>query len=78
MEVVRFLVEVGKADVDKATTDDGSTPLFAAAQNGHTEVVRFLVEESKADVEKVTTSDGSTPLIRAAWTARRRRSTFKR
>ena len=66
VEVVRFLVEEGKADVDKARTSDGFTPLLAAAQNGHTEVVRFLVEEGKADVDKVN-NNRSTPISLAAF-----------
>ena len=66
VEVVRFLVEEGKADVDKAKTDDGATPLFIAAQKGHTEVVRFLVEEGKADVDKVNKKN-QTPINMAAF-----------
>ena len=66
VEVVRFLVEEGKADVDKARTSDGSTPLFMAAFKEHTEVVRFLVEEGKADVDKAQASSGVTPLFVAA------------
>ena len=27
---------------DQGATDDGMTPLFIAAQNGHFEIVRFL------------------------------------
>ena len=65
VEVVRFLVEEGKADVDKARTSDGATPLFMAAQKGHTEVVRFLVEEGKADVDKVN-DNNQTPINVAA------------
>ena len=33
--VIEKLIAAG-ADVDKARTDDGSTPLFIAAQNDHT------------------------------------------
>ena len=42
------------------------TPLWQAAQEGHTEVVRFLVEEGKADVDKVN-NDRSTPINIAAY-----------
>ena len=50
---------------DHGTTDDGTTPLFVAAQQGHLEVVRFLVE-SGADKDQGTTHDGTTPLFIAA------------
>ena len=66
---MRYLVEGGKADVDIAARDDGTTPLFVAASNGHTEVVRVLVEEGKADVDKATSDDGATPLLIAAQNA---------
>jgi ankyrin repeat protein len=32
------------ADVDKAMTTHGSTPLFVAAQNGHTAIVAMLLK----------------------------------
>ena len=66
VEVVRFLVEEGKADVHKAQASTGCTPLWQAAQNGHTEVVRFLVEEGKADVDKVNKKN-QTPINIAAF-----------
>ena len=69
VEVVRFLVEEGKADVDKARTSTGSTPLLMAVQKGHTEVVRFLVEEGKADVDKVNKKN-QTPISMAAFMGR--------
>jgi len=40
--VARALVEAG-ADVNAKRTDDGRTPVWMAAQNGHQEVVRVLV-----------------------------------
>ena len=60
LEVVRFLVESG-ANKDQGTTDDGSTSLFIAVQNGHLEVVRVLVEFG-ANKDQGTTDDGATPL----------------
>ena len=39
MEVVKYLVEAG-ADMDKARTGDGSTPLCIAAECSHSEMVR--------------------------------------
>ena len=38
--IVRVLMELG-ADVNQAT-DNGVTPLFFAAQNGHTAIVQIL------------------------------------
>ena len=46
-------------------TNDGATPLYIAAQNGHLEVVRFLVE-SGANKDQGTADDGATPLYIAA------------
>jgi ankyrin repeat protein len=43
LPVVERLIAAG-ADVDKATTDDGSTPLFMAALNGHTAIVVMLLK----------------------------------
>jgi ankyrin repeat protein len=66
LEVVKFLVESGKADVNKADTN-GITPLCIASQMGHLEVVKFLVESGKADVNKADT-DGRTTLWIASHT----------
>eukprot|EP00438_Fugacium_kawagutii_P025719 Skav210475 [mRNA] locus=scaffold737:562848:563033:- [translate_table: standard] len=41
--MVRFLLKA-RADVNQATTDDGTSPLHGAAQEGHREVVRLLLE----------------------------------
>ena len=41
-------------------TDDGVTPLWIAAQEGHEGVVGKLLEDG-ADVNKATTDYGSTP-----------------
>ena len=46
-------------------TDNGATPLFKSAHQGHLEVVRFLVE-SGADKHQGRTDNGSTPLSIAA------------
>ena len=45
----------------QARTDDGTTPLFIAAADGHLEVVRCLVESS-ANKDQATTELGTTPL----------------
>jgi ankyrin repeat protein len=41
--VVRQLLD-GRADVNKARTDDGYTPLLMAADRGHAEVMRQLLD----------------------------------
>ena len=41
--MVTKLIAAG-ADVNKATTDDGCTPLYIAAQNGHTAIVSKLLQ----------------------------------
>jgi len=65
LNIVRYLVEHGGVDKDKAD-GDGSTPLYWAASNGHLDVVRYLAGQAKADKDK---SDriGWTPLIIAAF-----------
>ena len=51
------------ADVKKAR-DNGTTPLYIGAQNGHETVVRVLIELG-ADINKAT-GDGVTPFYIAA------------
>ena len=62
MEVVRVLHELG-ANVE-TPANDGCTPAFVAAQEGHAEVVRVL-HELGASVE-TPTNDGDTPVFMAA------------
>jgi ankyrin repeat protein len=64
-EVVRFLVQQGKADVDKAMTK-GATPLFMAAQNGHLEVIKLLLDKG-ADWTVGMRDNGWSPLFVASW-----------
>ena len=45
---------------------DGATPLFMAAQNGHLKVVRALVEVG-ADLSMCMSGNGWSPLFVAAW-----------
>ena len=40
IEIVKLLIEAG-GDVNQAT-DDGSTPLYIASQQGHTDIVVIL------------------------------------
>ena len=48
------------ADVNAKRTDDGATPLYVAAQNGHTEAVKLLLDHN-ADVN-VKSRDGKLPI----------------
>ena len=41
MEVVKWLAEEGKAEVDKANVE-GATPLHLVKQNGKGEIVEYL------------------------------------
>jgi ankyrin repeat protein len=63
--VVRTLL-IGNADPALSTTDDGSSPLFMAAQNNHTDVVEALLG-AQADPNQATTDEvATTPLFMAA------------
>ncbi|OLP87852.1 Ankyrin-2 [Symbiodinium microadriaticum] len=62
MKVARLLLEAN-ADKDKAE-QNGSTPLYIAAENGQLEAARLLLE-AKADKDKAV-EDGTTPLHMAA------------
>ena len=61
VEIARFLVERGGANVNAARTTDGFTALMWASQNGHLKVVRFLLERGGANVN-VAAAAGSTAL----------------
>ena len=54
-----------KADIDKATTDDGTTPAFMAAQEGHTDSLQVLVQAA-ADVTRCLDGNGWCPLLAAS------------
>ena len=58
-QCVELLTE-GCADVDRARTSDGMTPLSIACARGHVEVAKFLVANG-ATVDQADT-DGVTPL----------------
>ena len=87
MGVVRCLGKKLGADIDKAT-NDGSTPVGVAAQNGRLDLVRCMCKELRSDVDKAK-NDGSTPviiatchrhldvvrcLVKGAWGRRQRRN----
>ena len=55
------LLLAAHADVNKARTNDGATPLYFACQNGHAPVVSLLLA-AHADVNKATINTGTTPL----------------
>ena len=51
-----------QADVNQATSDDGTTPLYAACQKGDCSIVEALLDRG-ADVNQATSDDGTTPLL---------------
>jgi ankyrin repeat protein len=68
LDVVTLLIAAG-ADVNKATGDDGYTPLHKAARNGHAGVVSVLIETVGVDLNAALTDGelvGVTPLFVAA------------
>ena len=64
LDVMRCLALEAQADVNQATTDDGSTPLMGAASYEHLKVIQFLVQAG-ADVNQ-TDHDGKTALFDAS------------
>ena len=65
LELLKFLVEEGKANVERGIRD-GMAPLFPAAQNGHCEVIRYLVRDAGANVDPHASLDSRvTPLFYA-------------
>jgi hypothetical protein len=53
---VGLLLACDGIDVNKAMTNDGTTPLFMAFQKGHTEVVGLLLACDGIDVNKAMTT----------------------
>ncbi|TMS37365.1 hypothetical protein L596_004309 [Steinernema carpocapsae] len=64
MEIVEHLVEVGKADINAATSSS-STPLRGACFDGHLDIVKYLVNHG-ANIEAAN-KHGHTPLMIAAF-----------
>ena len=60
LEVVRLLCE-RDVFINRARVDDGTTPIWVAANNGHAEVVELLAQHG-ADVERTTKDSGETPV----------------
>ena len=65
LEIVRYRVERGGANVDAAQTTNGATALMAACDMGRSRVVSYLVTRGGINVNAARTSDGSTALILA-------------
>ena len=66
LDVVKNLLKKNPASLD-ITNNQGQTPLFLAAREGHLEVVKFFVEEAKADAFIKDKQFGATPLHWSAW-----------
>jgi hypothetical protein len=64
LNLVNLLLENG-ADVNKATIDDGTTPLSIAAERGHLHAVLALLR-ARADPALATIDETMTPLFMAA------------
>lgn len=64
MEISRLLIKHG-ALVNKCKSDTGSTALYIASQNGHTDTVDLLLQNG-ADTNKARIHDGATPLYIAS------------
>ena len=67
IDSVQDLINRGVVDVNNSIhrTERGATPLFIAAENGHTDVVKALLAAG-AGVNTARTDDGATPLFIAA------------
>ncbi|MDR3001909.1 MAG: ankyrin repeat domain-containing protein [Fibromonadaceae bacterium] len=65
IELVRFLVLEGKADVEARDEQNGGTPLRTLVSNGKSiEIIKFLVSEGKANVN--AKDNGGTAPLQAA------------
>ena len=62
--MVELLLKADGVDVNKGR-EDGTTPLFIAAQEGHTSVVELLLKADGVDVNKAKRME-DTPLYIAA------------
>ena len=69
IEIVKFLVQEGKADVNMVLQcGDYGSALAAAAEGGSIEIVKFLVQEGKADVNMIIKCGNfGSPLAAAAY-----------
>ena len=56
LEIVKFLVETGKVDVNSVSSG-GQTPVSCAADTGHLNIVRYLVETANASINHPGTTD---------------------
>ena len=59
--MVELLLKADGVDVNKGI-EDGTTPLYIAAQEGHPSVVELLLKADGVDVNKAR-EDGDTPLL---------------
>jgi hypothetical protein len=63
VEVVKLLIEDGRADVNKVN-NDGNAPLHVVCNdwNMKVKIVKMLLEDARVDVNRVNKVDGNTPL----------------
>ena len=62
MPVCEWLLEVGPAEEIQLPDDNGCTPMYVAASNGHLSVCKWLFEVgAAADITKAS-NGGTTPM----------------
>ncbi|GKZ40189.1 hypothetical protein AbraIFM66950_003052 [Aspergillus brasiliensis] len=66
LEIVEWLLETGKADVNTIEKGGGRTPLLWAAFDKHQEIMKVLIATGEADLEARDKVDGRTVLSWAA------------
>ena len=65
--IAKMLLAHAAVDVNQATSDTGSTALYACSDVGNANICRLLLAEGSIDVNKARTDDGATPLFAACW-----------
>merc|ERR1712166_474428 len=62
--IVKSLLAHGGIDANKATTDDGTTPLYqVCAQEDRAAIIKLLLAHDGIEVNKATSDAGTTPLF---------------
>ncbi len=63
--VVKILIEIGRANVEVANTEKGWTALHVAAHRGYLDIVKYLIEQAGANGHSTTGNNLDTPLTLA-------------